>query len=455
MRYDSEKLLIDVASYDDPAEDDSVRYLQRDPGSYERYGREVEVHAGDYGIDFIAQDGECYVPLQTLSDFLLGLKYMNAYCNGEAVIFADYGRLGNTDEWTPLGEALYSVEPRPRSEAMATFTYGELCMALDSLYGLKTNHRIESFDALADETGLKPALTGTDPVEADAALYQLLALHLGDRHSGFISPSPLSGSSAADNFWDELGRSLASVASYETREIYENARSAFYPDGVPGYEEIGNTAYITFDQFISRPEDTDYYQTPPTEDAQDTIGLMLYAYGQITREDSPIENVVLDMSCNRGGDSRAAVFTLAAFLGTGSVSTRDTFTGGVTTGNYQADMNLDGQIDENDLGLMDKTLFCLESPCSFSCANLVTCAFKASNKVTLIGRTSGGGACYVLPLSTADGAGFQISGPRQMSFPKNGSFYDIDQGAEPDISLVKPESFYGRQALTDTINGLQ
>ncbi len=41
-----------------------------------------------------------------------------------------------------------------------------------------------------------------------------------------------------------------------------------------------------------------------------------------------------------------------------------------------------------------------------------------------------------------------------MSFPKNGAFYDIDQGAEPDISLVKLESFYDRQALTDTINGL-
>ena len=421
IRSQSDDLLIDLASHKAADQDGSVQYLYLDASSYERYGKEAQIDAGAYGIDFIADDGECYVPLQTLSDLMLSRRYSNVLYNGEAVFIAPYGAFADPE--APLAQEFYSVQPRDRSEAMARFTYAELCMALDTLYGLKGSHHIESFDTLADETGLKPALTGTDPVEADAALYQLLALHLGDRHSGFVSPSPLSDKDRLATVEDGLGYSLASLASAEMREIYENARSAFYPDDtVPAYEEIGNTAYITFDQFISPSDDVDYYQTPPTAEAEDTYGLLLYAYQQITREDSPIENVVLDMSLNRGGESNAAAFTLAAFLGTGAISTRDTFSGAMTTANYQADMNLDGQIDENDLGLKDKTLFCLESPCSFSCGNLVPCAFKASNKVTLIGRTSGGGTCYVLPLSTADGSAFQVSGPLQMSFPKNGSF---------------------------------
>ena len=35
-----------------------------------------------------------------------------------------------------------------------------------------------------------------------------------------------------------------------------------------------------------------------------------------------------------------------------------------------------------------------------------------------------------------------------------GSFYDIDQGAEPDFYIDDPENFYNRKALTDYINKL-
>ena len=72
-----------------------------------------------------------------------------------------------------------------------------------------------------------------------------------------------------------------------------------------------------------------------------------------------------------------------------------------------------------------------------------------------MGRTSGGGSCVVLPLSTADGASFQISGFLRLAFIKNGSFYDIDQGAEPDYPLMRPASYYDREALTAYINTLK
>jgi hypothetical protein len=41
-----------------------------------------------------------------------------------------------------------------------------------------------------------------------------------------------------------------------------------------------------------------------------------------------------------------------------------------------------------------------------------------------------------------------------MSFFKNGSFYDIDQGIDPDIYLTHISSFYDREKLTEIINGL-
>ena len=50
------------------------------------------------------------------------------------------------------------------------------------------------------------------------------------------------------------------------------------------------------------------------------------------------------------------------------------------------------------------------------------CVFKNSNVVTLLGKTSGGGSCVVLPLTTAYGTFFRISGPSRLAFTMNGSF---------------------------------
>jgi C-terminal processing protease CtpA/Prc len=117
------------------------------------------------------------------------------------------------------------------------------------------------------------------------------------------------------------------------------------------------------------------------------------------------------------------------------------------------DVNLDHVFDERDT-LLDKKVYCLISPVSFSCGNLVPCVLKTAPNVTLLGKSSGGGSCVVLPMSNAGGAVFQISAPLHLSYAKNGSYYDIDQGAEPDYYIDSIESFYDRERLTDFINSL-
>ena len=100
-------------------------------------------------------------------------------------------------------------------------------------------------------------------------------------------------------------------------------------------------------------------------------------------------------------------------------------------------------------------LFCLTSPVSFSCANLVPAIFKQTGEVTLIGQRTGGGANAVLPAATASGTLFQISGTKQISTSINGSFYSVDTGVDPDVILTRPESFYDRPALVEMINSLK
>jgi len=69
--------------------------------------------------------------------------------------------------------------------------------------------------------------------------------------------------------------------------------------------------------------------------------------------------------------------------------------------------------------------YCLISPTSFSCGKLFPAFFKGSTGITLLGKTSGGGTCAVLPFTTASGAVFTISSPLQISMIKNGAMYRI------------------------------
>lgn len=456
VRPDEKRVLLDVLSVGDPKSDDDMNFFKRTDHSYERYGNSLILNLADYDIDLVADDKNCYIPAQTFSDFLLSLQYVNLYYNGEALFFLPYNAVLDTEEKeSEIGKIYYSVKPKKISEAMGKFNYSELCLAFDNLYGLKEVHGIENFDTLCRQAGAKEVLMGTDPEQADLALYVIISKHLDDLHSTFHSVSPFSRKELNEEFRKKIGGGQSENALRKQYFKYLETRKKFYPDGIPSYEEIGNTAYLTFDGFVSVHEGVDYYKNPPTKDAENTIGIILYAYSQVMRQNSPIENVVLDLSCNLGGEADAAIYTVSAFLGEGYASLKNTMTNALATGVYNVDVNLDRKYDDNDKGFLDKKIFCIISPVSFSCGNLVPNVFKNSNQVTLIGRTSGGGSCVVLPMTTAYGTYFQISGPMRLAFIKNGSFYDIDRGADPDCQLMFPESFYDRAKLTNYINSIK
>jgi hypothetical protein len=414
-----------------------------DNGSLVRYGKSIEINMGDYGIDLIQQDGEYLIPLQTVIDLLIAPSLMNLiFFNGQSLILT-------SDVMEECPELYYAAPTGERSEELTKFGYGELCMALDMLYGLKDTHEIESFDQLFDEVGFKEFLLGPEVKQADGAIYRLITDYIDDNHSKFLGFSYLTG--PVD--YEVTGVSRARMGNFRQRQL--DAREKFYPDGVPGYEEIGNTAYITFDGFdiVGDPDGWYSVEDPMDLPDEDTIALIMKAHALINREGSPVENVVLDLSANHGGINDAAVFTVAWFLGEASMGAKNTMTGAMGNTFYRADVNRDRVFDEKDT-LQGKRLFCMTSSFSFSNGNLVPCMLKESGVVTMLGRTSGGGSCSVQPLSSAWGTCFQISGTNRSSFMKNGSFYDVDRGADPDYTISEPERYYDRAALTDYINSL-
>ena len=451
--------LIDMVASDSVDDNGNPVLLNRiEKGSFDRHGREITLDLGSYQIPMCwSEENNLYlVPLQTMSDFLCAVPMgINAYYNGEGVYLASTLDLGvENEELTPLGESYFSAPYGDMSEELAWYSYCELCLALDNLYGLKEIHDITSFDSIFRETGYTYDLSSTDPNVKDGALKDFIYYYLDDLHSGFECASY-----RTEMVMDIGGAGQSARQDIRIRDLFTEARN-HADHTIQSYEEVGNTAYVTFDGFSMRKDyPSDYYEESPEPDTDpaspelDTISLILYAQQQICREDSPIENVVIDLSLNGGGELDAAAFVAAWFLGEASMNIRNSMTGAISAGTYKADTNLDGQYDEKDLP-GNRKLFCLIGPYSFSAGNLVPNIFKSSNTVTLIGQKSGGGSCSVLTMNTAYGSIFRVSSPRRMSYLKNGSFYDIDTGIDPDCYIMQPENFYDREALTEYINNL-
>ena len=240
--------LLSIAGYDQ--ERNPLLFRRDKQQSFDRFGDIKTIDLASYGIDMLSVGEDYFVPLQTLNDIFFypavgtGLLY-----NGEAVFFANDQQMFdyNTGRITPLGKLYYSAPTGQRSDELAEFTYNELCLVLDLLYGLKETHDISSFHQTFWEIGFDEALSGNDSVDADQALRQFIDYYLDDLHSGFNSFSPLSGLVETG---EDVGASLRKL--YENSDRYEDARAAVYGDDVPGYEEVGNTAYITFDNFTVR-----------------------------------------------------------------------------------------------------------------------------------------------------------------------------------------------------------
>ena len=56
---------------------------------------------------------------------------------------------------------------------------------------------------------------------------------------------------------------------------------------------------------------------------------------------------------------------------------------------------------------------------------------------------------------TAAGSILRLSSSNKMSYLRNGSFYDIDQGVEPDFFISKLSNYYDRQSLAAYLNELK
>ena len=439
--------------------------------SNERTGNTVTLDAGDYNIDFVRKGDKYYIPVQTFSDvFLSGFGAGVTLYNTHSLIFYLDGieSLYNntTGKYSKLGQVYYGKDGKYAtgkvSKTMSEFSVNEFCFAMDTLYGLKKEHNINSFKEVIvqRDTGLN--MYSTNAKKIDRELWNLIYQNVDDIHSRYALSSYASG---ADYKWklnEKYGQGYARDFIFAFDEELKEFRKKYNPD-LKIYEEHGDTAYITFDGFDFNianigdlfGDELGKSNNITLDRVHDTIGLISYSVQQILRKDSPIKNVVLDLSLNGGGAVDAAAYVVAAFLGKASFSVENALSGSRITNDYMCDINFDTKFDKNEtLAGKGLNLYCLTTKASFSCGNLVPCIFKEDPHVSIIGQKSGGGACTVGTISTATGTVLDISSNTRLSYMKNGSFYNVDQGAEPDISITKLEHLFDREWLTKYIDDL-
>ena len=439
----------------------------------------------DIGV-VIWKEGNSYdlaLPLQMFNDVFLASSGFSILYNGNKLYLSnsltpDYWISGN--------------QSGTRSKALAEFCYNELCLNLDFNYGLKAIHGIDKFPDFNTYficSGIDKDLKSTNATTFANALKDVCEFYFGDGHSNYISNSHYLAQNA------EIKGNHTSAKMKELMENYSTyqygARPFIYygvqvPDySVPGYEVTtdGKTAVVRFDEFTlhipienkavkeSHYDDIDgiigsYVGTDENghlyENTYDTISFIHYVNKQIKDKDGgpeEIKNVVLDLSCNGGGVTHSAAFILAWMLGKFTFNFTDPITGAKWAATYVADVDFDGNYMSDatpDTGdtIWDKNLFCLISPCSFSCGNMVPAMLKASDRVTIIGAASSGGSSTVQPSSTADGTCFRMSSKYVMSLNKNGSNYDIDRGVEPHYYISKPTNFYKMDKIEALVNSI-
>lgn len=468
---ESSKTFFDLASVQ---ENDFIKIEK----SFNSWGAPIEVNFSGFE-DFVLCaeiDGKLnyYVSLNTFGNLFTGYRYVY---NGKEV----YSRKEIIDKIVSK-EEFYRFDEgtgkKMRSSALTNFTYNELCINLDLNYGLKELHgnKFDCFDSYFEYVGLKSKLLDPDPEIFCKAIWDLCEAYFSDNHSNFKLASYYCGYDIAKKFAERVETGdetlLTGNSISKKMELYYTARQNVYGEKVRGLEfsDDGKTAIVRFDNYTRSGasdlnaiiNETNQKLGKTTKEICELIKTdytaiqnyivteyYLYCVNKMIKENPEVENVILDMSNNTGGACRTAVATLAWMLGEVQTNITNSITGAKCSSVYVCDINADGKFDENDT-IKDKKLFCLISPASFSCGNMVPAMLKSSDRVVLLGETSGGGSAVVYDTMAADSTIFRISSRYVMSENKNGSNYDIDKGIEPHVRL-QPETLYNKEKICSIV----
>ena len=443
---------------------DGMPFVRYKKVSYSPAQATTTLDFGAYGID-IRSDGKgaVYFPFATLADMYTDLYYHHAGFNGEKVVAnLSLNEVSLAEIDPDYNKPLIARTIRPAD--LADFNYKELCFAMDHFYGYPG--RIRYNDALKTK-GLDKTLE--EDVECGPAIKKLLlSEQLPDYMLGmtgltgiyFDGHTAMDITSALGNAADhpELAATYQAtvrenqpvvvllmsaiqsmMAMVADQQAVTALRPKAYGEGVT-YFKKGDTAVCVFNSFNNRNEKAwnDYYTgkgpMPTVENTQDDDMVIFLDALQKAAADPEVKNLVIDITANGGGSLDIVLAMTSLIMDKSYISQDNSLTGQHAIVEYEVDRNFNGKFDEADKDVRyDLNFAVLTSGMSFSCGNLFPSLLKDAG-IPVMGATSGGGACAIQAMCTADGYCFQISSFRARLNSLSGEI--IDAGITPDLPIT-------------------
>ncbi len=421
-------------------------------------GNTISFDLGKYDLDMRYINGNCLVPFQVMNALFGCENYCSTYYTGNSYYNVYFSTRYEDDgaETYKLMKADYNTSID--SQEVRDSNYNFMCFYFDYFYGLKEYKKINSFDEYF-AGDIKTALKSTDYNEYmkgyALVIQKLNELHTSLHNQAYTSDLTLSfveGDYTASNF----------VKFGNTRNQLRTEAKKLYGDELKNNVSIvDNTCYIFFTGF-------DTAANAKVKDSSgnilsdaylyDTYYLFYKAFDEIKKSSTKVENVVVDLSCNGGGNSGAQMRALGFIARTFTESNRISINNSCSISSCRVDTNNDGVYDNND-GYPDYNWFILTSFNSYSSANIFTHNAKLNNSnVKIIGEAAGGGGCSILPFIGIDGTAMQFSGDLQMvSVSTRGTSYSyevLETGHKVDYA-IDYQYYYDRTYLTNYLNSLK
>lgn len=387
---------------------------------------------GTYYFDILYYKGKCLIPFVIANMLFCSLNYYNLFYTDNCY-YGYYGEIYNqAEEYNTIFNN--SLNGQTQSNAMRKASINSFLFAMDKFYGLKYYKGITLFkDYISDDDF--SLLWSSNADDNFLALQHILLKNLDEIHTRINGHSMFSNKQTESPYYlNDCGKLWNKF--YFLKSQQSALRKQILGETILPVRYYDDTAIITFDSFVTG-SNTDIYDNDgnvkDTAWEYDTYFFMQHCMNEITQH-AEIKDIVINLSLNGGGNVGAMMRTLG-FLSDDVLLdySYDSLTKEYSCSHYKIDTDGDGYYDDDAFDQYRWTI--LSSLNTFSAANDFICKVKQQNLAKVIGNTSGGGMCSVLPLVLANGTPITISSNNLSVYYKNKTYYAIENGLNPDLEI--------------------
>ena len=367
-----------------------------------------------------------------------------------------------------------NLEKVTRTTSTVHFAYNYLRFQFNEIYGLMdelhTRFEVNNVDELIQLSGLREQLMSTNSYVYEQAITKFIETYVDDGHT-YLYQKPVfsrfSGPTQLELSTSNLGDRSKALADKRDKEYkitrankLENGGENFTPDFRWDYNGQGlyiknKTAVIRFDGFLhdysfihrGQPYNfnnpgNEFDTLPPGRYVASCVRGMDMCFNELATNHPEVKNVVIDLSCNTGGQIITLPYLCAFFSNDPTLIQYDRVLKVVREYHYEVDLNRDGIYGGEDDTYVNKfdNIAILTSDLSFSCGSALPSMAKIAG-IKTIGAKSAGGACPPTALTDGCGTVFSTSAPMQISYYIGDVLVNDDAGVNPDVELNEADWF--------------